>query len=414
MAIAAPHPSNAAVIGGGPAGLMAAEELAAAGFRVTVYEHRPSPGRKFMLAGRGGLNITHSEPLELFLERYGPERGFLEPALRAFDNDDLRAWCDELDEPTFVGSSGRVFPKSFKATPLLRAWLGRLFGLGVEFRLRHRWQGWVPGSDGRHLQFVDADEHEVQVSHDVVVFALGGASWPRVGSDGGWVGHFVDRGIVVTPLRPTNCGVRVAWSDVMIDRFAGTPLKNVALKAGDQSVRGDVIVTKSGLEGGPVYAHSRAVRAELDADGRSILGVDLQPDLTFSQLWERLEQRRRPKDSLSTLLRRSGFDPVGIGLMREAMGNDLPTSEMGLASLAKLVPVLVTSLMPIDRAISTAGGISVDELDEDFMLKRLPGVFVAGEMIDWEAPTGGYLMQASMSTGLAAGRGAAKWSSTSG
>ncbi|MFV1992185.1 MAG: TIGR03862 family flavoprotein, partial [Acidimicrobiales bacterium] len=229
MSFAVPSPGSAAVVGGGPAGLMAAETLVSAGVQVTVYEHRSSPGRKFILAGRGGLNLTHSEPLEQFLGRYGSSGEVFESTIRSFDAGDLRAWCAELGESTFVGTSGRVFPKSFRSTPLLRAWLRRLSGSGVEFRLHHRWRGWAPGSAGGHLFFTDADEQEMETSHDVAVLALGGASWPRVGSDGGWVDRFVDRGIVVAPLRPTNCGVRVAWSKVMMERFAGVPLKNVAV-----------------------------------------------------------------------------------------------------------------------------------------------------------------------------------------
>ncbi len=411
---AATHSTGTAtVVGGGPAGLMAAETMAAAGFAVTVYEHKSSFARKFILAGRGGLNITHSEPLDRLLARYGPERKFLESAIRSFDSEQLRGWCKELGEPTFVGTSGRVFPDSFKATPLLRAWLQRLDAMGVDFRPLHRWLGWNSHVEGRGLLFSSPLEQQFEVSSDVTVFALGGASWPRVGSDGSWVDRFVDQGITVNHLRPTNCGLVVSWTSVMVEKFAGVPLKNVVVSVGDERSRGDVMVTASGLEGGPIYALSRAARAELDFNARCIVGVDLQPDLTFSQLWERLEQRRRPKDSLSTLLRRSGFDPVAVGLMREAMSNELPTSEMGLASLAKLVPVLVTGLMPIDRAISTAGGVAFDEVDQNFMLHKLPGVFVAGEMLDWEAPTGGYLLQASLSIGVAAGRGAIEWLSTS-
>ncbi|MFV1989975.1 MAG: NAD(P)/FAD-dependent oxidoreductase [Acidimicrobiales bacterium] len=409
MYSANPFSGTAAIVGAGPAGLMAAETLGQAGLAVTIYDHMPSPGRKFMLAGRGGLNITHSESIEEFLDKYGPQSGPLEAALETFNPDDLREWCAGLGEPTFVGTSGRVFPKSFRATPLLRAWLQRLENMGVAFELHHRWEGWTGAPGHEHLRFVDAAGESVEVASDVRVFALGGASWPRVGSDGGWVDHFVARGIDVRPLRATNCGVRVDWTGVMIERFAGVPLKNVAVSVGGDSVRGDVMVTETGLEGGPIYAHSPAVRDALDRDGRCVIRFDLQPDLSYRQLLMRLSERRRNKDSLSTLLRRAGFAPPAIGLMREAMGNDLPTSDEGLASLAKLVPVLTTSLMPIERAISSAGGVLFDEFDESFMLHKLPGTFVTGEMLDWEAPTGGYLLQACFSTAVAAARGAVNW-----
>lgn len=399
------HARTAAVIGGGPAGLIAAEYLAADGLDVTVYEHKPSVGRKLLLAGRGGLNLTHSEPLDEFARRYDAA-GWVAPLLREFGPGDLRAWCASLGEETFVGSSGRVFPVSFRATPLLRAWLRRLDDLGVQFATRHRWLGWdVDGA----LRFA-ADGAEIAVRPDVTVLALGGASWPRVGSDGGWVPLVEAIGVGVQPLRPANAGFAVRWSPVFAERFAGQPLKNVAVTVGAATVRGDAIVSIVGLEGGPVYGIGREVRTELERAGTVTIAIDLHPDRTTDQLARRLE-RRRPKDSVTTWLRRAlGLDLVAINLLREASGPQLPEAPATLAALVKHVPITIDAMMPIDRAISTAGGIGLDELDADLMLRRRPGTFVAGEMIDWEAPTGGYLLQASLSTGVVAARAASKWS----
>jgi uncharacterized flavoprotein (TIGR03862 family) len=397
--------STATVVGGGPAGLIAAEVLARAGVTVTVYDRMPSVPRKFLLAGHGGMNITHSEDLASFLARYGSSADRLAPMLDAFTPSDLRAWCADLGEPTFVGSSGRVFPQSFRATPLVRAWLGRLGELGVTLHRRQRWTGWA---DDGALRFSDADAVSTGVAADVVVFALGGASWPRLGSDGGWVGPFVDRGIAVARLRAANVGARVAWSETFAARFEGVPLKNVGLTvAGSRTARGDAMVTRTGIEGGPVYALGAAVRDALDGVDPCVLEVDLRPALSVEQLAERL-QRRRPKESASTWLRRAiGLDPVAIGLLREV--GALPTDPVAMAGLVKAVPVEVAEAMPIERAISSAGGIAWSEVDDALMLRALPGTFVAGEMLDWEAPTGGYLLQASFSTGVAAARGALGW-----
>ncbi len=405
--------ATATVVGGGPAGLMAAEVLAASGMSVTVFDHMPSLGRKLLLAGRGGLNITHSEPTATLLGRYGPARSRLEPAIAAFDPAALRAWCADLGEPTFIGSSGRVFPASFRATSLLRAWLRRLAGSGVAFAPRHRWIGWDTSPSGaldpRSSRFSLADGGTASVSSDVNVFALGGASWPRVGSDGGWVDTFRRAGIAVNELRPANCGVRVDWSTDFVERFAGVPLKNVAVSVGGVSVRGDAMVTRSGLEGGCVYAHSRALREAIDHDGRCAITIDLHPDLTTDRLVERLSLRR-PKDSVSSTLRRTlGLTPVAAAVLRELTGNLIPSDLPAMAAFVKAVPLVVYATMPIDRAISTAGGVALTEVDDHFMLRRLPGNFVAGEMLDWEAPTGGYLLQAAISTGHAAATGAAAW-----
>jgi uncharacterized flavoprotein (TIGR03862 family) len=394
---------TAAVVGGGPAGLIAAETLAEDGFAVTIFEHSRSVGRKFLLAGRGGLNITHSEPIEEFVQRYDAA-GWITPLLAQFGPDDLRAWAASLGEETFVGSSGRVFPASFRATPLLRAWLRRLDGLGVTIATRHRWSGWV--EDGA-LRFSAPGDAATDVRADVVVFALGGASWPRVGSDGGWVRAFEAAGISVTSLRPANAGFVVDWSSGFVERFAGQPLKNVAITAGPITVRGDAIVSSSGLEGGPVYGVGRIIRHDIERSGSGAISIDLHPDQTADQLAARLA-RKRPKDSTTTWLRRAiGLDLVAVNLLREAVGTTLPDDVERLAALVKRVPLSIPSLMSLDRAISTAGGVALDELDRNLMLRRRPGTFVAGEMIDWEAPTGGYLLQASFSSGVVAARGAA-------
>ncbi len=402
--------STASVIGGGPAGLIAAEVLARAGVGVTVYERMPSAGRKLLLAGHGGLNLTHSEDREHFLARYGASADRLTPVLAAFGPQALRDWCAGLGEPTFIGSSGRVFPQSLRTNPLLSAWRARLAELGVRIETRQRWMGWTDERDG--LRFTGADDRTREVVSDVAVFALGGASWPQLGSDGGWVGPFTERGVAVTPLRAANVGVRVGWSDLFAQRFEGAPLKHVGLtvrgRVGPQA-HGDAMVTRTGIEGGPVYAVGAAIRDALDGDGRCVLEVDLTPDLGADQLAERL-RRRRPKDSGSTWLRRSiGLDPAAIALLRESGAGALPADPAAMAALVKAVPVVVTGTMPIERAISTAGGIAWSEVDDALMLRRLPGTFVAGEMLDWEAPTGGYLLQASFATGVVAAHGAVAW-----
>ncbi len=377
---------------------MAAEVLARAGVSVTLYEAMPSVGRKFLLAGRGGLNLTHSETLETFIERYGQAAPRLRAALEQFGPDDLRSWCAGLGEPTFVGSSGRVFPETFRANRLLEAWLARLTDLGVELRTSHRWTGW---SDGGALQIVGPDG-PATVRPDAVILALGGASWPTTGSDGAWVDPIDAAGIAVTPLRPANSGVDVDWTAVFVDRFAGEPIKNVAVRCGDERTRGELMVTEHGLEGGAVYALSRPLHDEIDRRGGAVLLVDLCPDLDRRAVLARLA-RRRPKDSSSTVLRRHlGLSAVAAGLLRESTANHLPVDDDALADLVASVPVQVTGSAPLDRAISTAGGLALDEVDQHFMLRRFPGTFVVGEMLDWEAPTGGYLLQATFSTAVAA------------
>ena len=400
---------NVAVIGAGPAGLMAAEVLAQGGARVTVYDAMPSAGRKFLMAGRGGLNLTHSEPLPQFLARYREAAPRLKAAIDAFPPDALRAWTEALGQPTLVGSSGRVFPKAFKASPLLRAWLRRLDANGVRFGFRHRWIGW--DEQGRLL--FQTPDGERPADARATVLALGGASWPRLGSDGGWIGILADKGVALSPLRPANCGFTVAWSEVFRARFEGQPLKGIALAFGAHSVRGEAIITRTGIEGGAVYALSAELREAIMASGDAILRISLRPDLDRSELVKRLSTPRG-KQSISNFLRKATqLSPLAVGLLQEvAIGEGLSLSSLPPARIAELinaVPLKLTGMAPIARAISSAGGISFDELDADFMLRRLPGVFAAGEMLDWEAPTGGYLLQASFATGAAAGRGVLEW-----
>ena len=371
------------VVGAGPAGLMAAEAAAGAGAEVTIIDQRRSFGRTLLLAGRSGLNLTHAEPLEVFLGRYGDGRAMLEPAIRAFPPDAVRAWADELGADTFVGSSGRVFPAAMRATGLLRAWTARLAGLGVAMRTGETWAGFT-------------DE-------GATVLALGGASWPSVGGDGSWFAHVETAGIPVVPFVASNAGVLVAWSAPLLERFEGVPIKNAALTAGGRTVRGEPTITVTGLEGGPIYALGPELRS-----GHG-LEIDLQPDLDADALAARLVDRRRPKDSVSTWLRKGGLSPVDVALLRDATGNRLPTEATVIAGLAKAMPIPVDGLAPIDRAISTAGGIALDAIDDTGMLLDRPGTWVAGEMVAWDAPTGGYLIQACLSTGHRAGVAAARW-----
>jgi hypothetical protein len=398
-----------AIIGAGPAGLMAAEVAATGGARVTVYDAMAAPGRKFLLAGRGGLNLTHSEPLPDFLARYGAAAPRLTPSIEALPPQALRDWSEALGQPTFVGSSGRVFPQAMKASPLLRAWLRRLYGLGVALKLKHRWRGW---SDDGALIFQTPDG-ETRVAPSATVLALGGASWPRLGSDGSWVDLLAAKGIAVAPLKPANCGFTVSWSALLRDRFEGQPLKGIELSFGERRVRGEAMVTRSGLQGGSVYALSATLRDAIDQHGGAMLRIALRPDVATDDLTRKLAAPRG-KQSLSTFLRKSvHLSPVEIALLQEAAHVEgialasLPPAE--LASLINALPLRLTGTEPIARAISSAGGIKLDELDDSFMLNKLPGVFAAGEMLDWEAPTGGYLLTACFATGAAAGRGVLKY-----
>jgi len=399
---------SVAVIGAGPAGLMAAEVLAQGGAHVTVYDAMPSAGRKFLMAGRGGLNLTHSEPLPQFLARYAEAMPHLNAAIEAFPPGALRDWSDALGQPTFVGSSGRIFPKAFKASPLLRAWLRRLDSMGVRFALRHRWTGW----DERGRLLFQTPDGLRGVDAGATVLALGGASWPRLGSDGAWVETLAAKGVTITELRPANSGFTVAWSDIFRARFEGQPLKGIALSFGSRTARGEAIVTRTGIEGGAIYALSADLREAMIKSGQVTLHVALRPDLAMSDLIARLSVPKG-KQSISNFLRKAAhLSPAAIGLLQEAAkasGLSLSsTSPADLARLINAVPIQLTGVAPIARAISTAGGISFDELNADFMIRRLPGTFAAGEMLDWEAPTGGYLLQASFATGAAAGRGVLK------
>ena len=382
-----------AVIGGGPAGLMAAEVLSARGASVTIYERMPSVGRKFLMAGRGGLNLTHAEDFERFVARYGTRAAVLRPMLERFPAPALIAWAEGLGQETFVGSSGRVFPRSMKASPLLRAWLARLNAQGVAFRTRHDWHGW---NDEGALRFHTMGG-DIAASHAATVLALGGASWPRLGADGGWTKYLGD----IAPLRPANCGFTIGWSDIFRTRFAGRPLKNVALHFAGQSARGDCMVTDYGLEGGAIYALSAPIRDAIAANGPVTLTVDLRPDMSQDEIPRRLAKvRGRP--SLANHLRKAlAFSALETNLLREAFGG-----HGDLAASVKAVTLTLTAAQPLARAISTAGGVRFGALNAELMLKARPGTFLAGEMLDWEAPTGGYLLSACFSSGVLAAQGA--------
>lgn len=401
--------TDVAVIGAGPAGLMAAETIAQGGAGVVVFDAMPSAGRKFLMAGRGGLNLTHSEPLPAFLARYGGAPPVLAAAIDAFPPQAVRDWSAALGQNTFIGSSGRIFPEAFKASPLLRAWLRRLDALGVQLHQRHRWTGW----DEHGAPTFDTPDGPRRVAARATVLALGGASWPRLGSDGEWTSILKARDIAIAPLRPANCGFDVAWTALFRDRFAGQPLKGVAVSFGGRRMRGEVMLTQDGIEGGAVYALSASLRDAVLSHGEAMLTIALRPDLSRDELATKLGTARG-KQSLSNHLRKGlNLSPAAIGLLHEsaiASGVSLATlPAQALADRINDVPLRLTSIASIARAISTAGGIVFDELDETYMLRRLPGVFAAGEMLDWEAPTGGYLLQACFATGRAAGLGAVTW-----
>lgn len=392
-----------AIIGAGPAGLFAAEDLSGRGFRVEVFDRMSTPGRKFLMAGRGGLNLTHTEPLDDLLARYRPSEPRLIDAIRAFPPQALRKWSDGLGAETFTGSSGRVFPKAMKASPLLRAWRSRLDGRGVSVHLRHDWRGW--DKDGRFV--FSTPGGEAIVKPRATLLALGGASWPRLGADGSWAVWLRDRGIEVRPFRPANAGFHVNWSAYFADRFAGTPLKHVSLSFNGRTVTGDAMIAHYGIEGGAVYALSADLRDALEA-GPVTLEIDLRPAVDSPTLARWLAAAPKGESLANRLRKRAGLSPVSSALLREGSSKLPPTPE-GLADMIKACPLVLTRSAGLDRAISSAGGIAFGEITEDFMLEKMPGVFVAGEMLDWEAPTGGYLLQACFSTGLAAARGAAGW-----
>ncbi len=392
---------NIALIGGGPSGLMAAEIIAAAGHRVALYDKMPTFGRKFLMAGRGGLNLTHSEELEKFIGRYREASNWLEPHIKNYSPQDLQKWCEDLGQETFVGSSGRIFPREMKASPLLRAWLKRLEQLGVKYYVRHSWQGF----DGENLVFENAEKEIVKVKPDATLLALGGASWPHLGSDGSWVDILSECGVEISPLRPANCGFVAPWSQYLIERFAGSPLKSVAIFHKGSSCLGEIMITKQGIEGGAVYALSASLRQTIETEGSAILHLDLRPAIAVAALTQKLQLRG--KTSLSNYLRKAGFSALAVALLYEI----IPSEKLAkatpdiLAGYLKNLPITLTQTTNINRAISSAGGICRNSLDENFMLKSKKGVFVAGEMLDWEAPTGGYLLQGCFSTAVCAAKG---------
>jgi uncharacterized flavoprotein (TIGR03862 family) len=404
--------NSAVVIGGGPAGLMAAEVLAQGGARVDLYDAMPSVGRKFLLAGKGGMNITHAEPHEAFLDRYGARRSAIAPLLDAFGPEAVRAWVRGLGIETFVGSSGRVFPKEMKAAPLLRAWLHRLRLAGVHFHVRHRWLGWTAAGDGA-LRFLTADG-ELSVRADAVVLALGGGSWTRLGSDGAWVPLLAQRGIPVMPLRPANCGFDVGWSDHFRGRFAGQPVKPVAVSFRDAGGaeyhrQGEFVVTAGGVEGSLIYALSAPLRDTIAATGAALIHLDLSPGRAPARLIDDLSRPRGKASMANHLRKRAGIDGVKAALLHER----LPPADLNdparLAAAIKALPLPLLAPRPLDEAISSAGGVAFEALDAALMLREMPGVFCAGEMLDWEAPTGGYLLTACLAGGRAGGMGALAW-----
>lgn len=398
-----------AIIGGGPAGLAAAEAAATAGVAVDLFDAMPSVGRKFLLAGKGGLNLTHAEPFDTFMSRYGSRRDQLEDCLLSFDADAIRDWAAGLGIASFIGSSRRVFPLEMKAAPLLRAWLRRLRGLGVRFHVRHRWQGWT--EDGS-LSFA-TPTGPLRLHPSTLILALGGGSWARLGSDGAWPPWLRARGISVHPLRPANCGFDVDWSTHFAARYAGSPVKPVSARLTDSRGeplrrRGEFVITATGIEGSLIYALSAPLRDLIEQSGHACLYLDLAPDRSEQQLAHVL---RKPRGGLSlgNYLKRAGLAGVKAGLLRERLAPSDFASPERLAALVKDLPVRLNAPRPLDEAISSAGGVAFESLNQQLMIRDLPGVFCAGEMLDWEAPTGGYLLSACLATGRTAGLGAASW-----
>ena len=399
-----------AIIGGGPAGLMASEVVRARGLPVDLFEAKPSVGRKFLVAGKGGLNLTHAEPLEDFLSRYGARQGELELILRAFGPDELRAWLHELGFETFVGSSRRVFPKIMQAGPILHAWVTRLRAAGVNFHMRHNWSGW---DDGGNLRF-ETPRGERLIQPDATILALGGGSWPQLGSTAEWISLLAGRGVTIAPLKPANCGFDVAWTTHIRDRFAGEPVKPVALAFCDSKGRifqkqGEFIITEYGLEGGLIYAAAALLRDEIETQGQATIHLDLAPDWKTQRLIEQLSKPRGSRSWSSHLKRTVGIAGIKAGLLWEFVSREDFADPHKLAAAIKRLPVPLKAPRPLAEAISSAGGVRFEELDEQLMLRRLPGVFCAGEMIDWEAPTGGYLLTACFAMGRAVGEGVVRW-----
>jgi uncharacterized flavoprotein (TIGR03862 family) len=398
------------IVGGGPAGLMAAEILISNGKSVSLYEAKPSAGRKFLVAGKGGLNITHSEPFDQFLERYGDRKEFLKPYLEIFGPLELRAWLQESGFETFVGSSGKVFPTGMQAAPILRTWLARLQEAGVEFHFSHRWTGWA---EERILKF-DSKKGSLKVPYHSVIFAMGGGSWPKLGSDASWVAHFREKGIKVDSLKPANCGFEVSWSQLFQNQFEGHPLKNVAITFTDFNNKlrtrpGEFIITRKGVEGNLIYAFSSAIRDTIETKGSAVIYLDLAPDLREEQLEESLLKPRGSRSLSNHLEKTIHFRGVKRALLYEFLDKQVLENPHSLAIAIKKLPILLQATSPLSEAISSAGGVVFEVLNEDLMVKSMPCVFCAGEMLDWEAPTGGYLLTACFSTGRAAGLGVLNW-----
>jgi hypothetical protein len=394
-----------AIIGGGPAGLMAAEVLIQGGAHVDLYDAMPSVGRKFLLAGKGGMNLTHSEALAPFLSRYGQRQAEIEPLLAAFGPEALRAWAHDLGIDTFVGSSGRVFPTDMKAAPLLRAWLHRLRGSGVNFHVRHRLLGW---NEAGELRFASPTGETTQ-AFDAVILALGGGSWARLGSNGAWVPMLQAHGVDVAALKPSNCGFDVGWSAHFRERYAGQPLKSVTLTFGDFQRQGEFVVSEHGIEGSLIYAASAAIRDTIEANGSAQIFLDLAPSKTLQRVIAEVAHPRGSRSLSSHLQSRAGITGVKAGLLREVLGKDDYSDPQRLAAAIKALPLALIAPRPIDEAISSAGGVRFEAMDANLMLNALPGVFCAGEMLDWEAPTGGYLLTACFASGRMAGAGALAW-----
>ncbi len=388
---------------------MAAEVVSARGVKVDVYDAMPSVGRKFLMAGKSGLNLTHAEPFEKFVSRFGKRKNEIEKWLMDFSPENLREWVSGLGIETFVGTSGRVFPKGMKASPLLRAWLRRLTEAGVDFHVRHKWTGNISAEDGGVSISFETPDGMKNVQADAAILALGGASWPRLGSDGEWVGWLEAAGARVEALRPANCGFDVNWSEHFSARFEGQPIKSVALSFGEFRQQGEFVVTREGVEGGLIYTASALLRDEISANGKVVMSLDLLPDKTQAQVREKLSRPRGSRTMASHLEKTVGIKEVKAGLLREFVAKDDFVDPAKLAHAIKNLPVPLVAARPLAEAISTAGGVTFESLDEHLMIRNLPGVFCAGEMLDWEAPTGGYLLSACFASGRAAGLGALNW-----